>query len=242
MTTTLIACSHGTSDPAGRRAIAALTAGIADLLPEARVVQAFVDVEEPSVDDVVAEAAGRGAAVVVPLLLSTGFHVKVDIARSVAPFPDRAIAAPALGPHPLISAMLASRLKASGLRENDAIVLAAAGSTDPAAAVVVQAVASDLSARLDRPVDVGFAAGAGTRIGAAVAAARDRGAARVVAASYVLAPGFFADRIAVSGADVVTAPLAPDEHLASIVRERFRSALYRLGSFPARERVPAGVV
>ena len=226
MTPTLIACSHGTSDPAGRAAIASLVADVAALLPDVRVVPAFVDVEEPRVADVVDQWALAGPVVVVPLLLSTGFHTKVDIARAMEAHPGVAVAAPALGPHEVLIDVLESRLASVGFgAPGDAVVLAAAGSTDPAAAVDVDVVASQLSARLGVPVRIGFAAGAGPRIPDVVAEVRAAGARRVVAASYVLAPGFFARVIAAAGADVVTAPLVPDERLAGVVTERFHECL-----------------
>ena len=109
-------------------------------------------------------------------------------------------------------------------RPGDAIVLAAAGSSDPAAAVDVAAMADLLAARLDAEVSIGFAAGAGPRIGDVVSAARHAGAARVIIASYVLAPGYFAQVIAAAGGDVVTRPLAPDVRIAQIVAERYRTA------------------
>ena len=81
-----------------------------------------------------------------------------------------------------------------------------------------------LAARLDAEVSIGFAAGAGPRIGDVVSAARHAGAARVIIASYVLAPGYFAQVIAAAGGDVVTRPLAPDVRIAQIVAERYRTA------------------
>src|SRR5690606_7506670 len=72
--TTLIACSHGTDSPAGRTTIARLVGMVRDRLPGVRVVKAFVDVESPAVADVVAHESGRDDVVVVPLLLSAGFH------------------------------------------------------------------------------------------------------------------------------------------------------------------------
>lgn len=223
MTPVLVACSHGTSSLAGRAAIRALVEEVRLLLPHVAVEEAFVDVQQPEIDDVVRATAPR-TAVVVPLLLSTGFHTKVDIARAVTDAGDRATATAPLGPHPLLADLLATRLRETGLTPGDAVVLAAAGSTDPAASVDVAAMADLLRERIDAPVSVGFAAGAGTRISAAVAAARDAGAPRVVAASYVLAPGFFADVIGRSGADLVTAPLAPDALVARVVAERYVSA------------------
>src|SRR5690606_14909530 len=97
----LIGCSHGTDSVAGRAAIRSILDDVRALRPELDVREAFVDVQLPEVADVVGEAlsdggvagseegsrgsdAGPVGAVVVPLLLSTGFHVKVDIADSVA--------------------------------------------------------------------------------------------------------------------------------------------------------------
>jgi sirohydrochlorin ferrochelatase len=230
MMPTLVACSHGTNSPAGRAAISDLVERVRRLLPETRVLEAFVDVQEPSVDDVLADCAPENPPVVVPLLLSTGYHTQVDIARAVAAHPGRAVAAPALGPHELLVEVLESRLAQVGVAPSDAVVLAAAGSSDPAAEVDVRAMAELLAERLGTPVDVGFAAGAGPRIDATVAAARARGAARVVVASYVLAPGYFADVIARGGADVATAPLAPDDRLAAIIAERYAAAAAQLGA------------
>ncbi|MDT3329247.1 MULTISPECIES: sirohydrochlorin chelatase [Microbacterium] len=224
MTPVLIACSHGTSSLDGRAAISDLVENVRLLLPGVAVEEAFVDVQQPEIDDVVRATAPRDA-IVVPLLLSTGFHTKVDIARAVTDAGHRATATAALGPHPLLADLLATRLREVGLAPGDAVVLAAAGSSDPAASVDVAAMADLLRERVAAPVSVGFAAGGGTRIDAAVSAARDAGARRVVAASYVLAPGFFADVIARAGADAVTTPLAPDAAVAAVVVERYLAAV-----------------
>lgn len=227
MTPTLVACSHGTSSPAGQAAISALVDQARKLMPDVDVREAFVDVQEPALSAVLDACPPDSPIIVVPLLLSTGYHTKVDIARAVAAHPGTVTATPPLGPHDLIADVLVSRLTAAGLRVDDAVMLAAAGSTDPAAELDVRATADRLSALVGRAVDVGFASGRGPRIGAAVARARAQGAARVVVASYVLAPGHFADVIARSGADVVTPPLAPDERLASVVAERFAPGIAR---------------
>jgi sirohydrochlorin ferrochelatase len=58
----------------------------------------------------------------------------------------------------------------------------------------------------------------------AVAAARAAGAARVVVAAYLLAPGHFADKLAAAGADAVTAPLLPDDRVAAVLLDRFDAA------------------
>ena len=45
-----------------------------------------------------------------------------------------------------------------------------------------------------------------------------------VVAAYLLAPGFFYDRVLEAGGDVVTAPLAPDARLTEIVLDRYATA------------------
>ena len=87
-----------------------------------------------------------------------------------------------------------------------------------------------LAARRDAEVTVGFAAGAGPRIADVVDETRRAGAERVVVASYVLAPGYFAQVIGAAGGDVVTEPLAPDARIAEIVAERYRAALQDLSA------------
>lgn len=227
MTPTLIACSHGTDSLAGRAAVRSIVDDLRGLLPHVDVREAFVDVQEPNLPDVLNRTAGNGPAIVVPLLLSTGYHTKVDIARAVAAHPLTA-AAPALGPHRLLTDILEERLAAAGIGDEDAIVLAAAGSSDPAAAVDVDVTVRRLARRLGRPVTAGVASGSGPRIGTVVAASRAAGARRVVVASYVLAPGYFAGVVGRAGGDVVTPPLAPDGRLAVIAAERYRDTLAAL--------------
>ncbi|MGN8245701.1 sirohydrochlorin chelatase [Cellulomonas soli] len=221
----LVGCSHGTDDAAGRVAIASILHDVRALRPGLDVREAFVDVQQPEVADVVADAlTGASEVVVVPLLLSVGYHVGVDIVQAVAR-PGAAAAVP-LGPDDRLVAILADRLAQAGLRPDDGVVLAAAGSSVAAAAVAVETVASGLAAHLGRPVTVGYGAGAHPRVPVAVEQVREGLApgGRVVVASYLLAPGFFHDRVLEAGADVVAAPLAPDVRLARIVLDRYDTA------------------
>src|SRR6202030_2247536 len=84
-------------------------------------------------------------AVVVPLLLTAAYHSKADIPAQLAaaaaarPGLD-VVCAGTLGPHPLLLAALERRLREAGAAAGDAVarartgvVLAAAGSSDPAA-------------------------------------------------------------------------------------------------------------
>lgn len=230
----LIGCSHGTDDHDGRAAVRSILADVVTLRPDLDVREAFVDVQTPAVGDVVTEVvAAGGEAVVVPLLLSVGFHVSVDVSKAVD-LPGARAAAP-LGPDASLVEILADRLDEVGLTADDAVVLAAAGSRDPSAAVAVQEVAAALAALLDRHVGppdergpglvVGYGAGAQPRVPDAVRLARGDDDRRVVVASYLLAPGYFLDRVLEAGADIVSAPLAPDRRLAHLALRRFAAAL-----------------
>lgn len=235
----LVGCSHGTDSGEGRAVIRSILASVADARPDLVVREAFVDVQEPAVADVVASAAEVGlTAVVVPLLLSVGFHVRVDIAAAVEDRP--AAAAPPLGPDARLVEVLVDRLTQAGLAPGDTVVLAAAGSTDPAAAVAVEEVAAGLAARLGRPVTVGYGAGSTPRVPDAVAAARTESAGRVVIASYLLAPGYFHDRVLEAGADVVSAPLAPDDRIVAIVLDRYAATADQLRGSAAGRTPRAG--
>ncbi|MGW8483780.1 sirohydrochlorin chelatase [Microbacterium sp. NPDC055903] len=224
--TTLIACSHGTDSLEGRQAIADLVDLVRSLLPETKVVQAFVDVQQPDIDSVLEEEAALDDVVVVPLLLSVGFHTAVDIAEAVSRYANAVQAAP-LGTHPLIAQVLATRLRAAvggTWREDDRVVLAAAGSSNPDAVADVAEAARHLGRIIPAPITIGYASAAEPRIDAAVRAAKNGGSGRVIAASHVLAPGFFAGRVRASGADVVSEPLGADPRIAQVVVERFAAA------------------
>jgi sirohydrochlorin ferrochelatase len=243
----LIGCSHGTNDLTGREVIRALLDDVRAARPDLDVREAFVDVQQPEVSDVVTSIVAPSAAtddpdgaqpedaVVVPLLLSGGFHVSVDVAAAVedrGPGAGRATAATPLGPDPRLVDLLVERLAEAGLRPDDAVVVAAAGSSRPGAARDVEELAAGLRERVSGPVTVGYGAMAKPSVPDSVAAARvDLAAgARVVVAAYLLAPGFFYDRVLEAGADVVTAPLAPDARLTAVVLDRYAAAAATLRS------------
>lgn len=237
----LIACSHGTSSDAGRAAIRAIIAEAHALLPGVRIVPTFVDVEYPQIDEVVAAqttASAPGshdpddavAAVVVPLLLSSGYHTRVDITRAVSAAAGRAIVTTPIGTHPLVAELIVRRLRAAGAVADDVIVLAAAGSSDPASAADVRQVAAAVSRLWGGEIAVGFAASSEPLLPDALAAAKRTGR-RTVAASYVLAPGHFARVISRAGFDVVTEPLGPDQALGAVVAARYRAAVADLPAF-----------
>ncbi|WP_432562941.1 sirohydrochlorin chelatase [Kineococcus sp. SYSU DK003] len=218
----LIACSHGTRSRTGRAVVEGLREAVRAARPGLDVQAAQVDVHEPYLADVVDRLAGDGReAVVVPLLLSSGYHVRVDIAEAVERGAGRVVAAPALGPDEVVVDVLLERLGPV----QDAVVLAAAGSSDAQARADVDRAVADLSTRLARPVTSGFLSAQEPTVADAVAAARAAGASHVAVASYLLAPGVFSARLADAGADVVAEPLGVHPALVQLVLDRYDTTL-----------------
>ncbi|MDP9433743.1 MAG: sirohydrochlorin chelatase [Actinomycetota bacterium] len=225
----LVACAHGTRNATGRRLIAELALAARDLRPGLVTTAAFVDVQPPTVVDVVAQLSSAGRpAVVVPLLLSGGYHVHVDIAGAVAGA-DSAVAARPLGPDPRLVEVLRNRLADADVDADDAgtaVVLAAAGSSDPRSVADVEGTAQLLQSGWGGgPVTTGYGSAARPTVPGAVEAARRAGAERVVIAAYLLAPGHFHDKLATAGADAVTAPLLPDAGIATVLLDRYDAAV-----------------
>ena len=220
--TVMIACAHGTNNAEGQRRINQLRADIAALRPGLNVLEAYVDVQEPALPDVVAGLAPGVQAVVVPLLLTVGFHVQVDIADAVASRPNTLGAAP-LGPDPRLAKLLDERL--GELPEGWGIVLAAAGSSRPEAAEPIEVLAADLAVRRPERIVAAYGASARPSVPEAVAQLRAEGVAGVAVASYLLAPGYFHDQLSLAGADLVAEPLLPSKLLAELALEHFDAAL-----------------
>lgn len=219
----VVACAHGTDNPDGRRLVDGLRDDLSGALREAGihavVHEAYVDVQQPALPDVLAALPAGDRAVVAPLLLSEGFHTGVDIAEAVAGRAGTTAAAP-IGADPRVAEVLAERLFASGFAPGDAVVLAAAGTRIEAGQQQARRVADLLAERLGQPVTPAFCSAASPSVAAAVADARASGAARVGVASHLLAPGFFHDRLSTVGADYVSDPLLPSVTIASCVAGR----------------------
>lgn len=222
MTAVLIACAHGTRFEEGRVVVRELLDVLRATAPAGvEVHEAYVDVHAPYVTDVVAAARERtDDIVIVPLLLSTGYHTEVDLVEAAGGLP----VAPALGPHPVLAEILVDRVRATGAAEGDTVVLAAAGSTRPGAVVDVEQMAELMTdAGITGPVVTAYAAASEPRIPDAVHTARAEGR-RTVAASYVLAPGHFSRVIEKAEADLTSAPIGADPRLATVVWERWAAA------------------
>lgn len=218
----LLLVAHGTRKQSGVALIGDLAQRVSDHLA-APVRVAFVDVIGPTPTEVLAHVADP--AVVVPAFLSRGYHVNSDIPAHVAAsgHPDVTVTE-ALGPSPQLIRVLADRLVESGWQSADSVVLAAAGTSDPAARRDLHTMAAGLSALTGTRVELAFAATGTPRIAETVATLRRRGARRVIVASYLLSDGLFQDRLRASAADVVTEPLGTHPGLVRLIANRFRRA------------------
>jgi sirohydrochlorin ferrochelatase len=221
-TPTLVAAAHGTKDLAGQATLTELIDLVRAQRPDVPVELCFVDVIEPSLT--VTLAALTGPAVVVPVLLSTGFHVKTDIPTAIGDRPAT-VQAPPLGPDEKISRaamlrLLEARPDGTG---DDSVILIGAGSSDPEARRELEIVSSHLARWNNGPVAIGQLTDDDP-----FALAPD--APQV--ANYLLAPGFFNDklhRLAASSA-VVADPVGAHPMVAEVILERYDWGVSQLSS------------
>jgi sirohydrochlorin ferrochelatase len=231
----LVALAHGSRDPRSAATIKALVDEVRALRPDLRIETAFLDLSKPSLNTVVDRLARRhDEVVVVPLLLTDAFHAKVDVPAAVAEADARHAhvqvrATSILGLETCFLEVLDVRmreaLKKSRVRELDALVLAAAGSSDPLANQSVARLARLWGSHHKLPVMAAFASAAPPATGEAVRAFRKEGRRHVAVASLFLAPGFLPDRAAElareAGAVAVAEPLGVHEAVARTILARY---------------------
>ncbi|GGR75125.1 hypothetical protein GCM10010252_11920 [Streptomyces aureoverticillatus] len=236
----LVVVAHGSRDPRALTTVTALLDVVRALRPGLDVRLGHIELNEPALDDTLrglpTGGAGTGAgAVLVPLLLSRGYHVKHDIpaAAAAAAGPGRPlrVAAP-LGPHPLLDEALHARLVEAGWpagapAAGHGVVLAAAGSRDPDSATDTRRAADRLARRLGVPVLPAYAAPTEhtpTTVPAALRALAERGVRHTAVASYFTAPGRFATQAADAAPWLAAAPLGAHPALAALLLHRYDQA------------------
>jgi len=221
---TLLAVAHGSRDPAAQETVGALAERVRRLAPALEVRVAFVQHAEPSLATALAGAGDD--VVIVPLLLSTGYHLAVDISGSATAAGARR-AAP-LGPHPGLATALADHLAAAGVPAGIPVVLAGAGSSDPKAAADVELQAALLADLRGARVLASYATAGTPTVEEAVAALRGPAGEAVAVATYLLSPGHFYDRLRQTSATWVSAPLGSHPAVAALVLGRYRAAARRV--------------
>jgi sirohydrochlorin ferrochelatase len=212
MESRLLVVAHGTASAEGSATTARLVDAVRAARPETDVDLCFLDVVEPRLADVVDDRP----TVVVPLLLSTGYHVLTDIPAAVAA--HRAVrVARHLGPDPLLADALLDRLPPAPAEGTVALV--AAGSSRPEAAADLAGMAALLSDRLGCPVEV---ATLGEDVRAALVAMRPP----LRVATYLLTEGQFVTSVqaAAGGLAPVAEPLGVHPALVRLVWQRYDEA------------------
>ena len=203
----LLAVAHGTASEAGAATTARLIDAVRAVRPHASVDLCFLDVVSPRLADVLDDQQ----TVVVPLLLSTGYHVQTDIPAITAGRPNIRVARH-LGPHQLLTDALVDRL---GDVPSDAdVVLVGAGSSRPAAAADLADAGQLLAARLDRGVRV-------LTLADDVRAELAPGPVRV--ATYLLTEGQFVSTLetALDGIGTVAPPIGVHPALVELIWQRY---------------------
>ncbi|MFF6977355.1 sirohydrochlorin chelatase [Streptomyces sp. NPDC008343] len=228
----LVVVAHGSRDPRALSTVRALLDKVRALRPGLPVHLGHIELNEPLLPDTLA-ALGAREAILVPLLLSRGYHVKRDIPEMAAEADVHARVAPALGPHPLLVEALYARLVEAGWRNRmddptrraSAVVLAAAGSRDPDSKVDTAHTAHLLANRLGVPVIPAYATTATPTVPAAITALAARGRTRVAVASYFTAPGRFATECAQAAPWIASAPLGTHPAMARLLLHRYDSTV-----------------
>ncbi len=212
-------------------------------------------------------AAARDRRIVVlPLLLTAAYHSEVDLPglldRASDKFPGLRIGyGEPLGPDPLLLRGLDRRLAECGAPGGPpgllarggrpvaarplpsspgdiAVVLASAGSRRPAAGAAIARVAAQWrAARGWRAVVPAYAAAARPTPAEAVSALLRDGAPCVVVATYLLAPGIFADQVGASalraGAAAVSGALGAAPEVAEVILRRYADVIAAPGRMDA---------
>ena len=232
----LIALAHGSRDPRSAATVTALVQEVRNQRPDLRVAEAFLELSSPSFHDVVDALVreGHDEIVVVPLLLTEAYHAKVDVPSVVAEAAERhpavKLRATAVLGHEarfleIIDQRLRDALRKARVRELDALVLAAAGSSDPLANASVARLARLWGAHHRLPVVAAYASATPPATGEAVRAFRAEGRRHIAVASLFLAPGWLPDRAAElaleAGAVAVAEPLGAHPEIARTILARY---------------------
>ncbi|WP_284225842.1 sirohydrochlorin chelatase [Mycobacterium antarcticum] len=227
--TSLILAAHGSVDPRSSAVAEALAGRIRRLRPGLDVRAAFLEKSAPHVGDVLADVARcDGSAVVVPMLLASAHHARVDLPEVIEHSGAAALQAEVLGEDPALITLLGQRVTQAGVspdRRDVGVVVVAVGSSHEAANARTAALAPALEARTRwAGVEVAYATGPHPTVTEAVARLRSRGARRLIVAPWFLAHGRITDRVAVVAAELgipMADPLGAHNLVAAALLDRF---------------------
>jgi sirohydrochlorin ferrochelatase len=193
----LVLAAHGSAHPDYTAVFDWIADRIVGNRPDLDVVVGYLDHCEPRLADLPTDGA-----VVVPMLLGSSLHLTVDVPAAA---PNAIIAEP-IGPDPRLMAAVADRLAEAGWTADTPVTLAAVGGAS------LPEAAAHLAELLDVVVTPAVVQTDPLPTDGAVA-------------SYLLAPGHFADVIAGCGASVISAPIGTDPRVADVAMSRYDAAL-----------------
>jgi sirohydrochlorin ferrochelatase len=235
--TPLIAVAHGSRDPRSARVVAAAVSALRVRRPDLDVRLCFLDLNAPSVDRVIdgVAAEGHASAVVVPLLLGSAFHARVDLpalldaARLRHPH-LHVRQADVLGHDARLVDAVRDRIVEAGAPVGESglgVVLAAVGSSDPAANDRTRGLAESVVAGTgwSRGITC-FATAAEPTVRHAISTLRRAGAERIVIAPWFLAPGLLTDRLSRAAEScgpgiTYAATIGPHPRLVDVILDRY---------------------
>ncbi len=228
----LVTVAHGTRRAGGNETARRLTAAAAERLG-VPATAAYVELSEPLLADVAARLDGPAA--VVPLLLSTGFHVRQDLPQACAGAPAGvpvALGRP-LGPDPLLARAQVDRLVEAGAEPGAPLVMVAAGSTDLRAWRDLRGATRLLGQQWGGRVRLTTLSGYGRRPEEVVRPGD-------AVSAYLLSPGLFSRKVRemaeAAGARSCADVLGEHPLVVDLVVERARALLGEAGSQPGRCR------
>ena len=223
----LILTAHGSVDPRSATVAHALAGRIRRLRPWLDVRTAFLEHSEPNLAEVLSDVVSH-RAVVVPMLLTSAYHARVDIPAVVDASGAAVEQSDVLGEDPALITVLGQRLAEAGVSPGHrdlGVIVAAVGSSSEVANTRTATVAPALCAGTRwAGVEVAFATGPQPSLAVASRRLRRRGARRLVVAPWFLAPGRITDRLAESAAALgipMAAPLGSHNLVAAALLDRY---------------------
>jgi sirohydrochlorin ferrochelatase len=232
----LVLLGYGSPDPRVAQVSHELRDELLDIRPELDVHVGFLEQGAPSGMSVVNRLVGQGVTeiVLVPLLLSEAFGAPAAVpalaAQAAAAHSGlRITAARPIGPETHLLSILDQRLR-EALRvrrvcELDALVFAAAGSTDVRSNALVARRARQWATHHKLPHVVSFAGGSGPSTAEAIRSLRAQGRRHIAVGSWFLAPGLLwthqTELAYAGGAVAVSAPMGGEPEIAEVALTRY---------------------
>lgn len=221
----LVAVAHGSRDSCYLQDVETLITMVRELRPELPVLTTFLEFSTPLFNDLVESAdLQTSEPVVVPLLLSRGFHLENDV-EPVAKSANAIVSDP-LGPElELIDIMVNELSSATSLRDSP-VIFVSAGTKDKDGQADIDLSRTLLEDRLGVEVIAAYSGGSGPSADEVASTLRSSGAEFSICA-YLLGRGRFYSSLMKLGAKSVTLPLGSYRSVARLILKRYDQAMLK---------------